>query len=107
MAFRRRASSDLRTRDPLGVDSVAASHSPEAILARLARPGGGDSRVSAAVAATAGAPRLLTATDVGRILGVSARTVRRLPIPSIPVGRLRRYREEAVRRWIEAREVNE
>lgn len=53
-----------------------------------------------------GMQRLLTAVDVGRLLGVSAKTVRRLPIPCVPVGRLKRYREEVVSRWIEEREIS-
>ncbi len=48
---------------------------------------------------------LLSAAQVGKLLGVSAKTVRRLPIPCVPVGRLKRYREDVVRRWIEEREV--
>ncbi len=51
--------------------------------------------------------RLLSAEDVGQILGVSAKTVRRLPIPSVSVstGRhpMRRYRRADVERWIEER----
>ena len=48
---------------------------------------------------------LLTAVEVGKLLGVSAKTVRRLPIPCVPVGRLKRYRSDAVARWIEERET--
>lgn len=49
--------------------------------------------------------KLLTAAEVGEILRVSPKTVRRLPIPSVPVGRGKRprraYRPTDVRRYIE------
>ena len=49
-------------------------------------------------------PRLLTAAEVAEILRCSAKTVRRLPIVSVPVGTGRRprrmYRPEDVQAWI-------
>lgn len=54
-------------------------------------------------------PRLLTAREVGEILRVSAKTVRRLPIPCVTVGTGRRprrvYRPADVERWITERRV--
>lgn len=54
-------------------------------------------------------PRMLTAAEVGQILRVSAKTVRRLPIPSVAVGTGRRprrvYRPEDVQAWITKRRV--
>lgn len=47
---------------------------------------------------------LLTAEQVAKLLGVSPKTVRRLPIPCVLVGRFKRYREDVVQRWIEERE---
>jgi hypothetical protein len=47
----------------------------------------------------------LTADEVGEILRVSAKTVRRLPLSSVPLGTGRRrrwlYRREDIERWIE------
>jgi phage terminase Nu1 subunit (DNA packaging protein) len=49
--------------------------------------------------------KLLTAAEVGEILRVSPKTVRRLPIKSVPVGRGKRprraYRPTDVQRYIE------
>lgn len=50
---------------------------------------------------------LLTAAEVGALLRCSAKTVRRLPIPSVGVGTGRRprrmYRREDVQAWITKR----
>lgn len=47
---------------------------------------------------------LLTADDVARILGVTRDHVyalsRRREIPTITLGRVRRYRREAIERWL-------
>jgi len=45
--------------------------------------------------------KLLTAAEVGEILRVSAKTVRRLPIKCIYVGRNKRYRYVDVLKYIE------
>ena len=49
--------------------------------------------------------KLLTAAEVGAILRVSPKTVRRLPIKSVPVGRGKRprrvYRRSDVQQYIE------
>jgi excisionase family DNA binding protein len=53
-------------------------------------------------------PALLTAREVAEILGVPAGWVyapsRQGLIPTVTLGRYRRYRREAVQRWIEATE---
>ena len=55
-----------------------------------------------------GLSALLTARDVAEILGVPVGWVyersRRGLIPTVTLGRYRRYRAEAVQRWIEATE---
>jgi excisionase family DNA binding protein len=49
--------------------------------------------------------RLLTAADVADMLGVTAAWVyeqsRAGRIPTVTLGRYRRYRPEAIRRWVE------
>ena len=47
-------------------------------------------------------PALLTPLDVSRWLGVSVRTVSRLPLPSIQIGvrKCRRYRQQDIERWL-------
>lgn len=47
---------------------------------------------------------LLTRDEVAALLKVHPKTVTRLPIPSVPLGRrLRRWRRQDVLRWIEER----
>lgn len=52
--------------------------------------------------------RLLTAEDVAELLGVSTSWVyaasRRGELPTVTLGRYRRYRPEAVEAWIERQE---
>jgi excisionase family DNA binding protein len=51
------------------------------------------------------APRLLTAEEVAEMLGLDVARVwklsRRGEIPTITIGRSRRYRREAILRWLE------
>ncbi|MGH7742641.1 MAG: helix-turn-helix domain-containing protein [Candidatus Eiseniibacteriota bacterium] len=46
---------------------------------------------------------LISARDVATLLGVSLRTVRRLRLPRIRVGRSVRYSKQALTKWLEAR----
>lgn len=47
--------------------------------------------------------QLLTRKQVAAYLSVSDRTVRRLRLPTVRIGRLVRYRLADVVRWVEAR----
>lgn len=47
--------------------------------------------------------QLLTLEQVAELLSVSPRTVRRLRIPTVRLGRLVRYRASDVARFVEAR----
>lgn len=55
--------------------------------------------------------RLLTATQVAQMLGVpkswAYEQSRKGRIPTVNLGRYRRYRTEAISQWIEAREAGE
>ena len=46
---------------------------------------------------------LLTRKEVAELLKVSTKTVERLPIPYLKVGRLPRYRREDVVKYVEGR----
>jgi excisionase family DNA binding protein len=52
--------------------------------------------------------RLLTASEVAEMLGVQTSWVyaasRRGELPTVKLGRYRRYRREAIERWIEEQE---
>lgn len=45
--------------------------------------------------------QLLTQADVARLLQVTTRTVRRLKIRRVRIGRAVRYRQEDVQKWID------
>lgn len=63
------------------------------------------------ITTSAASERLLTAQEVADYLGVTPDWVyaqsRRGSIPTVPLGRYRRYRLDAVKAWIAALEQNE
>lgn len=48
-------------------------------------------------------PDVLTGAEVAKLLRVSQRTVERLPIPSVKLGRARRYLREQVMDYLKAK----
>lgn len=49
-------------------------------------------------------PQLLTVSEVAEILRVSLKTVQRLRLPCVRFGRSVRYSQQALSKWLEARQ---